>query len=1050
MEWLKQSLSRQVIAILAISLSALAVSFVASELYLSSTTAFYGEKVRNAYQLNLEAGRLQTAFKTQVQEWKNVLIRGDSEQDKDKYWERFLAGEASVNASLSGIEHLDDTGLISNSLAQFKKEYRRLIERYKTAYSAHLTNRHDFKSADAAVRGADRHPSTLITNITEEGLNAAQRAESNLAAATERAEWISFSVMMIIILTMFWVILGGLKKVILSPLHKLSKQIASYGEGKHVDFHTSRLDEIGRLISSLSDMQAAKEAASREQEATAKENNRIKQALDVCQANVMMADAELNIVYLNRSVQSMLTMAEADLKQDLPAFNVDTLIGTNVDVFHKDPSHQRHTLNDLHEAYQTQIIVGGHVFNLVATPVWEGRDRLGTVVEWNDVTEELANREKEQLIAAENARTKQALDVCQANVMMADANLDIVYLNDSVKAMLSNAESDLKRDLPKFNVSTLLGTNVDVFHKDPKHQRSMLKELKDVFNTRIEVGGHTFDLVATPVWEDGTRLGTVVEWNDITEKLAKEREEKRISDENMRVRSALDACSANTMVADNDFKIIYANEAVTDMLSHAESDIQKQLPSFNATSVIGSTIDVFHKNPAHQRSMVAKLDQTYRTEIEVGGRTFSLIANPISNEQGERIGTVVEWNDRTQEVSIEHEVDAIIESAGKGDLSKRASIDDKSGFFKELSMGLNRLMSISENVINDTARVLSAMAEGRLDERIDADYDGIFGRLKEDANTTGERLTEVIGSIREAANTVATGAGEIAQGNTDLSQRTEEQASSLEETASSMEQMTSSVKQASETAMEANELAGGAQTKARKGGSVVSSAVQAMDEINTSSKKIADIIGVIDEIAFQTNLLALNAAVEAARAGEQGKGFAVVAGEVRNLAQRSAGAAKEIKDLIRDSVAKVENGTELVNESGNMLTEIVESVENVSAMIQEISNGAAEQASGIEQVNKAVMQMDEMTQQNAALVEEASAASETMTEQAKSMLALVSFFKFSNGGISPTEAKANIVERPSAVGVTQVQDESTNSKKRGDGEPLRPVISDDDDDWQEF
>ena len=278
--------------------------------------------------------------------------------------------------------------------------------------------------------------------------------------------------------------------------------------------------------------------------------------------------------------------------------------------------------------------------------------------------------------------------------------------------------------------------------------------------------------------------------------------------------------------------------------------------------MIGSNIDIFHKNPSHQRQMVGALNSTYRTQIVVGGRTFALIANPISNEDGERIGTVVEWNDRTQEVAVEEEVDNIIEAAGKGDLSQRASTDDKDGFFKELSMGLNRLMTISENVIEDTARVLAAMAEGRLDQRIEQDYEGLFGKLKQDANATGDKLTDIIGKIREAANTVSTGSSEIAQGNTDLSQRTEEQASSLEETASSMEEMTSSVKQTSENAVHANELASSAQDKAQKGGAVVDRAVGAMEEINSSSKKIADIIGVIDEIAFQTNLLALNAAVE--------------------------------------------------------------------------------------------------------------------------------------------------------------------------------------------
>ncbi|UZE95536.1 methyl-accepting chemotaxis protein [Alkalimarinus alittae] len=460
-----------------------------------------------------------------------------------------------------------------------------------------------------------------------------------------------------------------------------------------------------------------------------------------------------------------------------------------------------------------------------------------------------------------------------------------------------------------------------------------------------------------------------------------------------RIKEALDNVSANVMVADTDRNIIYMNDAINATLKNAEADIQTELPRFSVGELLGGSLDALNKKPEQQARLLETLTTTLETSLFIGGRTLDLSINPVINENNARLGTVIELKDRTLEVAIEKEIDAIVESAAQGDLSKRIPLGDKDGFFKKLSIGLNDLLESSSSFVSDIGQLFAQLADGDLTKSISNEYEGDFQRIKEDANGTVSRLTDIISQIREAANTVHTAANEIAQGNTDLSQRTEEQASSLEETASSMEEITATVKQSSDNASEANHLAFEAKTKAQQGGETVQEAVKAMKEILTSSNRINDIIGVIDEIAFQTNLLALNAAVEAARAGEQGRGFAVVAGEVRSLSKRSADAAKEIKDLIRDSVVKVETGSMLVNESGDTLGAIVHAVDQVAGMINEVSTAASEQSSGIEQINQAVVQMDEMTQQNAALVEEASAASEAMSEQASSMNRLIGFFK---------------------------------------------------------
>ena len=360
---------------------------------------------------------------------------------------------------------------------------------------------------------------------------------------------------------------------------------------------------------------------------------------------------------------------------------------------------------------------------------------------------------------------------------------------------------------------------------------------------------------------------------------------------------------------------------------------------------------------------------------------------------------------------------AVIESAISGDLSRRIDSTDMSSGLQKMAEAINLLLGTVAEMFNDVQVVILAATEGDLSGRVETGVKtGDLRKMAESVNRLLESVSEIVTSVKGASSEVLRGAEEISQGNLNLSQRTEQQSSSLEETASSMEEMTSTVKQNADNAGQANQLATAARDQAEKGGAVVGKAVGAMAKINEASKKISDIIGVIDEIAFQTNLLALNAAVEAARAGEQGRGFAVVATEVRSLAGRSATAAKEIKELIQDSVKKVEDGSALVTQSGQTLDQIVTSVKKVSDIIAEIAAASREQSAGIEQVNQAVMQMDEMTQQNAALVEEATAASQSMAEQARQLTTLMQRYNSGDSFEAPASvAQPRAVERVAAA-----------------------------------
>jgi methyl-accepting chemotaxis protein len=479
--------------------------------------------------------------------------------------------------------------------------------------------------------------------------------------------------------------------------------------------------------------------------------------------------------------------------------------------------------------------------------------------------------------------------------------------------------------------------------------------------------------------------------------------------------TAMHSASVGLMIADMNGTIEYVNPSAVNMFSNATDMVRALDPDFDASRLVGRSFDMFHRNPEQQKHRLNTLTQPLKTRVRIGMGSFDITVTPIFGADGERLGAVAEWVDRTAQEAMDRRIADIVKSAAAGDFTIRVDVDGLDENFRVRAENLNRLIAAVETGLNELERVMAAVAEGDLTRTTALALGGQFGKLGAHTNATIGRLSDIVGQIKRAADGVGTAAREIAAGNGELSQRTEQQAAHIEETASSMEQLTGTVSRNADSAQQADQLARGASDVAMKGGDLVAQVVSNMSAIEAASHKVADIVAVIDGIAFQTNILALNAAVEAARAGEQGRGFAVVAGEVRSLAQRAGAAAKEIKELITDSVAKVEQGSVLVDSAGHTMQEIVTAIKRVTDIMGEISAASREQSAGIDSVNSAVAQMDESTQQNAALVEQAAASARSLEEQAASLGASVSVFRLagsepaqrgSDGGVRGQGASA--------------------------------------------
>ncbi|MCG8408376.1 MAG: methyl-accepting chemotaxis protein [Phycisphaerales bacterium] len=684
------------------------------------------------------------------------------------------------------------------------------------------------------------------------------------------------------------------------------------------------------------------------------EQQRLEQMVANSPTPVILADADFNITYMNPVSEKTLQ----SLEQHLPC-KASEIVGKNIDFFHQNPAYQRGILNNPNNLpHRADIKIADQTLDLLVSPIRDGDGNfMGPMVTWEVVTDQ-RRAEKEQ------QRLEQMVANSPTPVILADADFNITYMNPISEQTLKSLEQHLP-----CRANEIVGKNIDFFHQNPAYQRGILSNPNNLpHRADIKIADQTLDLLVSPINDaDGNFMGPMVTWEVVTDKRKAEFESAKMS-------AMIENAPVNIIMADKELNITYANPATVKALT----PLSHLLP-VPIDKVVGSNVDIFHKNPSYQRGILADpKNLPHQAVIELADQKLDLLVSAIFDDKGEYIGPMVTWENITERLAMEQRSKEMAEETERNAQELQDKVDQL----------LTNVQAAAAGDLTTEVKIQGADAVGQLGA-------GLAKMIKS--------LSQVIMQITESADQFAEGARVVSEGSTSLSDGAQTQSANVEQMSASVQSLSKMIESVAENAQKANTVARETSKRAEDGGAAVDKNIDAMKLIDKSAEQIAEIISVISEIAAQTNLLALNAAIEAARAGEHGMGFAVVADEVRKLAERSSEAASEITTLIKESTQRVKEGAELSEQTGEALKKIIEGVEETANNISQIASATEEQNSTASEVNTGIQNVASITENNASAAEEMAGSSEELSGQAAQLKELVGAFKVSESSAADAE-----------------------------------------------